>query len=119
MQRKLYVAHADGDDEIARKLADELKDMGYGVEAQTFLLVGDSSIAHVNNVLSEGLPIVLCVRSPAQGADAAGRRRENPGRFQGARRRHFTIARRIYRGLRGSRPFRRANDGSDARACQH
>ena len=55
-------------------------------------------------------------RRLAQGADAAERRGQNPGGFQGARRRHAEDARGLHRALRGGRPFRRRHGGLDAGA---
>ena len=53
-----------------------------------------------------------------QRADAAECRGQDPGGFQGARRRHAQDARGVHRAVRGGRPFRRRHDGLDAGAEQ-
>lgn len=60
MTREVLIAHADGDEELAEKLADWISSKGYRVQCRAFTLVGESPIARENKSLQTRGPIVLC-----------------------------------------------------------
>ena len=67
MTWKVLIAHAEGEDELAEKLAEPLSDAGYEVAHQGSVLVGESIIEEASKVLSMGGPVILCATVKAIG----------------------------------------------------
>jgi tetratricopeptide (TPR) repeat protein len=60
MKWEVLIAHADGDEEIAGRLAEWISKRGYQAQCRAFTLVGESLIARENQSLRTNGPIVLC-----------------------------------------------------------
>jgi len=60
MAWKVLIAHAEGEEHLAEKLAEPLRSAGYEVAHQGTVLVGESVVEEASKVLSLGGPVVLC-----------------------------------------------------------
>jgi HEAT repeat protein len=69
MSIEVLIAHADGEEELAEKLADPLRQAGYDVTHRGTMMVGESFTEEASKILSTGGPVVLCgtVRSLGTG----------------------------------------------------
>jgi hypothetical protein len=60
MRRPVLIAHADGEEDLAAKLAAPLTRAGYEVVHQGTVMVGESVIEAAARALEAGAPVVLC-----------------------------------------------------------
>ena len=60
MKWKVLIAHANGEEHLAEKLAKPLREGGYQVVHTGTVVVGQSIVAEASKVLQEGGPVVLC-----------------------------------------------------------
>jgi HEAT repeat protein len=65
--RPVLIAHAEGDDEFAERLAGPIRAAGYHVVHHGTVLVGESLREEVTRVLTAGGPVVLCGTIRAMG----------------------------------------------------
>jgi len=70
---KVLIAHAEGEDELAEKLAKPLSDAGYEVVYYGTILVGESIIEEASKVLGLGGPVILCATVAAIGTGLPNR----------------------------------------------
>jgi hypothetical protein len=70
---KVLIAHAKGEEYLAEKLAQPLRDIGYEVAHQGTVLVGESVVEEASKTLSHGGPVVLCGTVRALGTSWARR----------------------------------------------
>src|SRR5215470_11299182 len=73
MTLPVLIAHAEGEEATAEKLAQPLRSAGYSVVHQGTALVGDSITEHVATALAAGGPVVLCGTVRALGTGWAHR----------------------------------------------
>lgn len=67
MPWKVLIAHAVGEESLAEKLAEPIREAGYEVAHRGTVMVGDSVTAEASKILSEGGPVVLCGTIKAMG----------------------------------------------------
>lgn len=60
MSIRVLIAHANGEEELAEKLAEPLRQAGYDVTHRGTMMVGESFTEEASKVLSTGGPLVLC-----------------------------------------------------------
>jgi hypothetical protein len=58
--RPVLIAHADGDEEFAERLAGPIRAAGYQVVHRGTVLVGESLLEEAGRVLGVGAPVVVC-----------------------------------------------------------
>jgi len=63
----VLIAHADGDEEFAERLAGPIQAAGYEVVHRGTVLVGESLMQEASRVLAAGAPVVLCGTIRAMG----------------------------------------------------
>lgn len=80
---KIFIAHAEGEQSEAEKLAKPLQEAGYEVIHYGTLLVGESLLTEAQKVLNAGGPVVLCATCKAAGSKWI-RRISNAARKSGA-----------------------------------
>jgi hypothetical protein len=68
MTWQILIAHADGEEEIAERLAEPLRDAGYEVSHRGTVMVGESFAEEAAKVLDVGGPVVLCGTIKALGS---------------------------------------------------
>jgi hypothetical protein len=68
MASQVFIAHAEGDEDLARQLAEKIHAVGYLVDCKAFALVGASVIAQETKYLQSGGPVVLCGTRSAVGS---------------------------------------------------
>jgi len=68
MKRQVFIAHAEGEQDLAEKLAGPLEKAGYEVIHQGTVLVGESIVEEAQKVLAAGGPVVVCATAKALGA---------------------------------------------------
>ncbi|MBL7063730.1 MAG: NACHT domain-containing protein, partial [Anaerolineae bacterium] len=73
MTWKVLIAHAEGEEALADKLAEPLRDAGYEVAHRGTVMVGESVVEEASRVLSTGGPVVLCGTVKAVGTGWAHR----------------------------------------------
>ncbi len=73
MTWKVLVAHAEGEEALAEKLAEPLRQAGYDVAHRGTVMVGESVVEEASKVLSIGGPVVLCGTVKAVGTGWAYR----------------------------------------------
>jgi hypothetical protein len=73
MTWKVLIAHAEGEESVAEKLAEPLRQAGYDVAHRGTVLVGESVVEEASKALSAGGPIVLCGTVEAVGTGWAYR----------------------------------------------
>src|SRR5262245_15978733 len=73
MTRKVLIAHAEHEENIAESLATGIRDGGYDVAHLGTILVGQSVVEEVSRMLSSGCPVVLCGTVTAIGTGWAHR----------------------------------------------
>lgn len=71
--RRVYVVHAEGEDEFAEFLARPLREAGYDVTHDGTVLVGDSLVDEAMRAISAGSAIVVCGTKRAIGSEWAHR----------------------------------------------
>jgi NACHT domain/HEAT repeats len=64
---RILIAHAEGEEDIADRIAEPLRACGYEVSHRGTVLVGDSVIQDASKVLEEGAIVVLCATVKAVG----------------------------------------------------
>ncbi|MEH2303431.1 MAG: NB-ARC domain-containing protein [Nostoc sp.] len=64
---QVYIAHANGEEDLAEKLAKPIREAGYEVVHRGTVMVGESFTEEVSKVLSAGAAVVLCGTSKALG----------------------------------------------------
>ncbi|ONI79905.1 hypothetical protein ALI144C_24565 [Actinosynnema sp. ALI-1.44] len=67
-RQPVYVVCADGEEDLAEKLAGPLRDGGYDVAHDGTVLVGESRIGAALKALDSGVPIVLCATTRSVGS---------------------------------------------------
>jgi tetratricopeptide (TPR) repeat protein len=85
MSSTVLIAHAEGEENLAEKLAVPLREAGYVVEHQGTADVGESITEHINTALASGGPVVLCGTVRAMGTGGAHRVVNAAKPFQGVR----------------------------------
>ncbi|MBD2212630.1 NACHT domain-containing protein [Nostoc linckia FACHB-104] len=60
LHQQVVIAHAKGEDELAEKLAEPIRNAGYEVAHRGTVMVGESFLAEASKALSSGSPVVLC-----------------------------------------------------------
>src|ERR1044072_5124860 len=60
MKKQVLIAHAEGEEELAEKLAAPIRAAGYEVVHRGTVLVGESITGEVSKALAAGAPLVLC-----------------------------------------------------------
>ncbi len=73
MPWQVLVAHAEGEEHLAEKLARPLRKAGYVVAHQGTVMVGESVVEEASKVLATGGPVVLCGTVKAIGTGWAHR----------------------------------------------
>ncbi|MEH1929191.1 HEAT repeat domain-containing protein [Nostoc sp.] len=58
--QQVLIAHANGEEELAEKLAEPIREAGYEVAHRGTVIVGESFIEEASKALSSGSPVVLC-----------------------------------------------------------
>ncbi|MEV7624426.1 HEAT repeat domain-containing protein [Actinoplanes sp. NPDC089786] len=84
-RRPILIAHAQGDEEQAERLAAPLVAAGYEVVHSGTVLVGESLVAEAGRVLTSGGPVVLCGTARAAGSRWAHRLVHATRRYSGVR----------------------------------
>jgi len=69
----IYVVCAEGEEELAERLAEPLKEAGYDVAHNGTIAVGESLIGESEKAVASGAPIVLCATARAVGSAWAHR----------------------------------------------
>ena len=69
----VLIAHAEGEEEIAEKIAKPLRDVGYDVVHHGTVIVGESIPEETSKVLNSGAPVVFCGTIKAVGTRVARR----------------------------------------------
>ncbi|MEH2181092.1 NB-ARC domain-containing protein [Nostoc sp.] len=64
---QVYIAHANGEEDLAEKLAKPIREAGYEVIHRGTVMVGQSFTEEVSKILSAGGAVVLCGTSRALG----------------------------------------------------
>lgn len=90
MTWQVLIAHANGEEHLAERLAGPIIEAGYGVAHQGTVLVGESVIGEASKVLNAGGPVVLCGTIKALGTKWA-RRIVNAARHNSERTRVFCL----------------------------
>lgn len=67
MNRKVLIAHADGEEHLAEKLVVPLQEAGYEVAYRGTVKVGESVVEEASKVLGLGGPVILCGTVKATG----------------------------------------------------
>ncbi|MBA3242821.1 MAG: hypothetical protein H0T60_16480, partial [Acidobacteria bacterium] len=67
MMKQVLIAHAEGEEELAEKLAAPVREAGYEVVHRGTVLVGESIVGEASKALSAGAPVVLCATVKAIG----------------------------------------------------
>ncbi|SMC72252.1 Predicted transcriptional regulator containing an HTH domain and an uncharacterized domain shared with the mammalian protein Schlafen [Kibdelosporangium aridum] len=67
-RQPVYVVCAEGEEDLAEKLAEPLRDAGYEVAHDGTVLVGESRIGNAMKAMSAGVPIVLCATARSVGS---------------------------------------------------
>jgi hypothetical protein len=67
MSTKILLAHAPGDEEIAKNIARPLKAVGYDVRDHDAVQLGESVTQAAANLLAAGAPVVMCATVRALG----------------------------------------------------
>lgn len=67
MQRQVLIAHAEGEEALAEKLAGPIRAAGYEVVHRGTVLVGESVMAEASKALNAGAAVVLCATIRAIG----------------------------------------------------
>src|ERR1044071_5319165 len=67
MKRQVLIAHAEGEESLAEKLAVPIRQAGYEVVHRGTLIVGESIVEEVSKALGAGAPVVLCGTVEAMG----------------------------------------------------
>nr|WP_052477778.1 tetratricopeptide repeat protein [Kibdelosporangium sp. MJ126-NF4]CEL13944.1 transcriptional regulator [Kibdelosporangium sp. MJ126-NF4]CTQ88313.1 putative regulatory protein [Kibdelosporangium sp. MJ126-NF4] len=70
-RQPVYVVCADGEEDLAEKLAGPLRDGGYDVTHDGTVLVGESRIGVALKAMDSGVPIVLCATTRSVGSSWA------------------------------------------------
>lgn len=65
---QVYIAHANGEEDLAEELAKPIREAGYEVIHRGTVMVGESFTKEVSKVLSAGGAVVLCGTSKALGS---------------------------------------------------
>src|SRR5713101_858271 len=73
MSTNVIIAHAEGEEGQAEKIADPIRKAGYGVAHRGTVMVGESIIEDVSRQLNRGAPVVLCGTVRAVGTPWAHR----------------------------------------------
>lgn len=73
MSVEVLIAHAEGEEELAEKLAGPIRAAGYDVVHRGTVMVGESIIEEASKALISGGPIVLCGTVRALGTGWAHR----------------------------------------------
>ena len=73
MDWKVLIAHAEGEEDLAERLAGPIRDAGYEVAHRGTVVVGESVVEEASKVLSTGGPVVLCGTVKAVGTGWAHR----------------------------------------------
>jgi hypothetical protein len=73
MMRRVFIAHAEGEEDFAEDLAKPLRERGYTVTHKGTVIVGDSFFNDVTTVLNAAVPVVLCATVKAVGTATAKR----------------------------------------------
>ncbi|MCE7003959.1 tetratricopeptide repeat protein [Kibdelosporangium philippinense] len=67
-RQSVYVVCAQGEEDLAEKLAEPLRDTGYEVTHDGTVLVGESRIGNAMKAMAAGVPIVLCATARSVGS---------------------------------------------------
>jgi hypothetical protein len=67
MKTKILIAHSRGEERAAEKLAGPIRAAGYDAVYEGTLFIGDSLIAEVSKVLTQGASVVICGTVRAMG----------------------------------------------------
>jgi hypothetical protein len=70
---KVLIAHANGEEKLAEKLAQPIREIGYEVAHMGTVLVGESVVEEASKILNLGGPVVLCGTVRAVGTQWARR----------------------------------------------
>jgi tetratricopeptide (TPR) repeat protein len=73
MKWKVLIAHAEGEDDLAEKLAEPIRDAGYDTAHRGTVMIGESFGEEAQKVLGEGGPVVICGTVRAIGTGLAHR----------------------------------------------
>src|SRR5437016_3294716 len=73
MPVEVLIAHADGEEDLAEKLAEPMRAAGYLVAHRGTVLVGESVTEEASKILTTGAPVVLCGTVQALGTGWAHR----------------------------------------------
>ncbi|MBD2476960.1 HEAT repeat domain-containing protein, partial [Anabaena sp. FACHB-83] len=71
--QQVLIAHAKGEEELAEKLAEPIRNAGYEVAHRGTVMVGESFVVEVSKALSSSSPVVLCGTMTALGSKWARR----------------------------------------------
>jgi hypothetical protein len=83
VKHKILLAHAEGEQSVAEKLAVPLREAGYDVSHGGTVLIGDSVVETASQLLMQGAPVVLCGTVKALGTGWAHRLVNAARRYQG------------------------------------
>jgi NACHT domain len=81
---QILIAHAEGEEQVAERIAKPLREAGYEVAHRGTVLVGESVVEDASKVLQRGAPVVLCGTIKALGTGWA-HKLVNVARAQSAR----------------------------------
>jgi hypothetical protein len=73
MSWEILIAHAEGEEDLAEKLAGPIREEGYKVAHRGTIMVGESITEEASRLLSAGGPVVLCATIKAIGTGWANR----------------------------------------------
>ncbi len=85
MNWKILIAHANGEETYAERLAQPIREAGYEVAHQGTVLVGESVVEEASKILALGGPVILCSTVKAMGTRWARRLVNAAQRHSGVR----------------------------------